>query len=68
MFAEHLTRAIAAALTDQLCHLSTEVWKAYAAGALSDDAAQSAAEAIQARRTAHGRGSQAATLPSGGGI
>jgi hypothetical protein len=31
MFAEHLTRAIAAARTDQLCHLSTEVWKAYAA-------------------------------------
>jgi hypothetical protein len=52
MFVEHLTRAIAAARTPQLDHLSAELWKAYAAGALSDDDAQAAAEAIRERKLA----------------
>src|SRR5271169_2519811 len=52
MFVEHLTRAIAAARTPQLDHLSAELWKAYAAGALTDAAAQAAAEAIRARKLA----------------
>jgi hypothetical protein len=52
MFVEHLTRAIAAARTTQLDHLSAELWKAYAAGALSDDDAQAAAEAIHERKLA----------------
>jgi hypothetical protein len=53
MFVEHLTRAIAAARTPQLDHLSAELWKAYAAGALSDDDAQAAAEAIRERKLAN---------------
>jgi hypothetical protein len=52
MFVEHLTRAIAAARTPQLDHLSAELWKAYAAGALSDDDAQAAAEFIHERKLA----------------
>jgi hypothetical protein len=52
MFVEHLTRAIAAARTPQLDHLSEELWKAYAAGVLSDDDAQAAAEAIHERKLA----------------
>jgi hypothetical protein len=52
MFTDQLTRAIAAARTPQLDHLSRELWKAYAAGALSDDDAQAAAEAIRARKLA----------------
>jgi hypothetical protein len=52
MFVEHLTRAIAAARTPKLDHLSAELWKAYAAGALSDDDAQAAAEAIRERKLA----------------
>jgi hypothetical protein len=47
-----MTRAIAAARTAQLDHLSAELWKAYAAGALSDDDAQAAAEAIRERKLA----------------
>jgi hypothetical protein len=50
MFTDQLTRAIAAARTPQLDHLSAELWKAYAAGALSDDDAQAAAEAIRERK------------------
>ena len=45
MFTDQLTRAIATARAPQLDHLSAELWKAYAAGALSDDDAQAAAEA-----------------------
>jgi hypothetical protein len=52
MFTDQLTRAIAAARTPQLDHLSRELWKAYAAGALSDDDAQAAAEAIRERKLA----------------
>jgi hypothetical protein len=52
MFTDQLTRAIAAARTPQLDHLSAELWKAYAAGALSDDDAQAAAEAIRERKLA----------------
>jgi hypothetical protein len=52
MFTDQLTRAIAAARTPQLDHLSAELWKAYAAGALSDDDAQAAAEAIHERKLA----------------
>jgi hypothetical protein len=52
MFTDQLTRAIAAARTPQLDHLSAELWKAYAAGALSDDDAQAAAEAIRERELA----------------
>jgi hypothetical protein len=51
MFTDEVTRAIAAARTPALDHLSREVWKAYASGALSDDDAQAAAEAIEARRS-----------------
>jgi hypothetical protein len=51
MFTDQLTRAIAAARTTQLNHLSAELW-AYAAGALSDDDAQAAAEAIRERKLA----------------
>jgi hypothetical protein len=47
-----MTRAIAAARTPQLDHLSAELWKAYAAGALSNDDAQAAAEAIRERKLA----------------
>src|ERR1700683_1957815 len=52
MFTDQLTRAIAAARTPHLDHLSAELWKAYAAGALSDDDAQAAAEAIRERKLA----------------
>jgi hypothetical protein len=52
MFTDQLTRAVAAAPLPQLNRLSDELWKAYAAGALSDNDAQAAAEAIQARRVA----------------
>jgi hypothetical protein len=52
MFTDQLTRAIAAARTPQLDHLSAELWKAYAAGALSDDDAQAAAEAIREHKLA----------------
>jgi hypothetical protein len=52
MFTDQLTRAIAAARTPQLDHLSAELWKAYAAGALSHDDAQAAAEAIRERKLA----------------
>jgi hypothetical protein len=52
MFTDQLTRAIAAARTPQLDHLSEELWKAYAAGVLSDDDAQAAAEAIHERKLA----------------
>jgi hypothetical protein len=52
MFTDQLTRAIAVARTPQLDHLSAELWKAYAAGALSDDDAQAAAEAIRERKLA----------------
>jgi hypothetical protein len=52
MFTDQLTRAIAAARTPQLDHLSAELWKAYAAGALSDEDAQAAAEAIRERKLA----------------
>jgi hypothetical protein len=61
MFVEHLTRAIAAARTPQLDHLSEELWKAYAAGVLSDDDAQAAAEAIHERKLASTRKASAPT-------
>jgi hypothetical protein len=46
-----MTRAVAAARTDQLDHLSREIWRAHGSGIIDDATAQSAAEAIQARRT-----------------
>jgi len=51
MFAEATMRAIAAAQTTELDHIAREVWRAHGAGILDDNAAQTAAEAIQARRT-----------------
>jgi len=64
MFTDQLTRAIAAARTPQLDHLSAELWKAYAAGALSDDDAQAAAEAIRERKlAAFDKGSGAPKAP-----
>src|SRR5271169_313632 len=64
MFTDQLTRAIAAARTPQLDHLSAELWKAYAAGALSDDDAQAAAEAIRGRKlAAFDKGSGAPKAP-----
>ena len=51
MFAEATMRAIAAAQATELDHLSQEIWRAHSTGILDDNAAQAAAEAIQARRT-----------------
>jgi hypothetical protein len=50
MFAEATMRAIAAAQTTELDHITREVWRAYGAGILDDAAAQAATDAIQARR------------------
>ena len=50
MFADATMRAIAAAQTTQLDHLSRELWRAHAAGVLDDIAAQAAAEAIAVRQ------------------
>jgi hypothetical protein len=50
--AEQFTATIAAARTyPALEEISRTLWQAHAAGALSDDAAQAAAEAVEARKT-----------------
>ena len=51
MFAEQLSAAIAGARTyTQFNTLSASIWKAHAAGLLDDNAAQMAAESLQARK------------------
>ena len=52
MFAEQLESAIEGAYLHQLDHLSRDLWKAYAAGAVEDDNAQRLAELIHSRREA----------------
>jgi hypothetical protein len=52
MFVEHMRRAIAAAPKADLHRLSGAVWKAYAAGAISEDDAQALAEAVHAKQAA----------------
>jgi hypothetical protein len=67
MFRDATLRAIAVApLGPQLDRLSSEVWAAYAAGALDGDAAQSAAEAIEARRKAEAKPSPFLSATSSG--
>jgi len=52
VFAEQLSVAVAGAKTySQFNQLSVALWKAHGAGLLDDNAAQAAAEAIQARKT-----------------
>lgn len=52
MFAEQLSAAVAGAKSySQFNQLSAALWKAHASGLLDDDAAQKAAEAIQARKS-----------------
>lgn len=56
MFAEQLSDAIAGARTySQFNQLSASIWKAHAAGLLDDNAAQKAAEGLQARKAVFGR-------------
>lgn len=50
MFAAHISDAIDRAGSSSLAGLSQEVWKALAAGSLSDDEAQSLAERLHARK------------------
>ncbi len=55
MFAEQLSDAIAGAKTySQFNQLSASIWKAHAAGLLDDNAAQMAAEGLQARKAVFG--------------
>lgn len=56
MFAEQLSVAVAGAKTFQQFNvLSAAIWKAHAAGLLDDNAAQMAAEGLQARKAIFGR-------------
>lgn len=55
MFTENLAAAIQAAPLNTLSDLSAEVWRAYGAGDLSDDAAQQLQEQIEARRSSTSR-------------
>jgi hypothetical protein len=50
-FTDQLVATIAAAEYPQLNGLSRDVWRSWAAGTITDQDAQAAAEAIQARRT-----------------
>jgi hypothetical protein len=50
MFVEQLSTAITTSTPNQLHHLSKEVWRAWAAGSLSDTDAQRAAEQIAERK------------------
>jgi hypothetical protein len=52
MFTEAIARAVADARSDQLHHLSNEIWRAHDAGVLDDADASAALEAVQARRVA----------------
>jgi hypothetical protein len=52
MFREHLARTIEIAPANHLDELAREIWAAHRAGALDDQAAQTAAEAIRARQRA----------------
>lgn len=52
MFAEQLSAAVAGARTySQFNQLSATLWKAHASGLIDDNVAQTAAEALQARKT-----------------
>lgn len=52
MFAEQLSAAVAGARTySQFNQLSATLWKAHASGLIDDNAAQTAAEALQARKS-----------------
>ena len=52
MFADQLNRAVTTASAVQLDQLAREIWQAHGAGALDDDQAQAAAEAVHARKLA----------------
>ena len=52
MFVEEIRRAVQAAPRNDLSRLSGMLWKAYAAGAIGEGAAQELAEAIEARKAA----------------
>jgi hypothetical protein len=51
MFTDQLTRAIAAARTGELDHLSREIWRAHGSGIIDDAVASAALEALAARKT-----------------
>jgi|SRR6516164_3336642 len=66
MFNDAIGRAIAAAPTTELDHISQEVWRAHGSGLLDDVSATSALEAIQARRRAKPDGVGAPFQGNGG--
>ena len=50
MYAEELRRAVFGAPRERLAQISAVIWKSYAAGALTEDAAQELAEAVERRK------------------
>jgi hypothetical protein len=54
LFADQITRAIAAARTTELDHLARELWLAHGSGVIDDAVASTASEALAARRTEAG--------------